>query len=130
MYSKKEFIEFVNECTLGDHDFLTICMKVPYKWRYRKNLDQIASFDRLCPKEEGETEENREKEKNGKEGPKAENTNHEGSAASFSDHCSNADKGFQKVLSLKKARRDGQDEQTNKVLGEWASKGPRGRIIW
>lgn len=47
MYTKKEFRAIVDEATRDKYSFLTINMKVPWKYRFRKNLDQFIILDRL-----------------------------------------------------------------------------------
>lgn len=52
MYTKNEFRELVNDATRGDHAFLTICMKVGWAHRFRKNLDKFFKLDRLAAEED------------------------------------------------------------------------------
>jgi hypothetical protein len=47
LYSRNEFRDIVNEATRGTHSFLTICMKVGWDLRFRRNLDEFISLDRL-----------------------------------------------------------------------------------
>ncbi len=54
-YTKNEFRQIVNTATRGDHSFLTICMKVGWDHRFRRNLDEFFKLDRLTAEEdEGE----------------------------------------------------------------------------
>ncbi len=46
-YTKDEFREMVSSATMGDHAFLTICMKIGWEYRFRKNLDQFFKLARL-----------------------------------------------------------------------------------
>lgn len=57
LYTKNEFREMVNMATRGDHAFLTICMKVGWAHRFRKNLDEFYKLDRLLEDDEEEKQE-------------------------------------------------------------------------
>ena len=50
-YTKNEFRSLVQEATRGDHSFLTICMKVGWNLRFRRNLDEFIKLDRLTSEE-------------------------------------------------------------------------------
>lgn len=52
MYTKNEFRDIVNSATCGDHAFLTVCMKVGWEYRFRRNLDKFIKLDRLTSGEE------------------------------------------------------------------------------
>lgn len=43
-HTKKEFLSIVNFATSGDHNFLYICNKLPFKIKFRKNFDLILSL--------------------------------------------------------------------------------------
>lgn len=47
LYSKNEFRDLVNSATRGSHSFLTICMKVGWDLRFRRNLNEFIKLDRL-----------------------------------------------------------------------------------
>jgi hypothetical protein len=53
-YTKKEFMTIVNECTKEDYSFLTINMKTGWGKRFRKNLDEFVSLERLQCDDKGE----------------------------------------------------------------------------
>lgn len=57
LYSKNEFRDIVNEATRGDHSFLTICMKVGWDLRFRRNLKEFIKLDRLQGNDEEEEKE-------------------------------------------------------------------------
>ena len=116
-YSKREFEELVNEATEGDHSFLTICMKVGWKHRFRRNLGEFIRLPRLESVEE--EEEPRKKEEEKKVSDKDDK---------FSED--NTKRDLNAIIQLHKERRDGLTEQANKVFGEWCSKGARGRTLW
>ncbi len=54
-YTKNEFRDLVQEATRGDHAFLTICMKVGWDLRFRRNLSEIIHLDRLKGNEDPAT---------------------------------------------------------------------------
>jgi hypothetical protein len=54
MYTKNEFKDIVNRATSGKFSFLTICMKVGWDYRFRRNLDSFIKLDRLTDGEEGQ----------------------------------------------------------------------------
>lgn len=47
LYSKREFADIVTMATLNPYDFLTVCIKVPWPYRFRFNLGKIIVLDRL-----------------------------------------------------------------------------------
>lgn len=47
LYTKREFSDIVTMATLNPYDFLTVCIKVPWPYRFRFNLGQIIVLDRL-----------------------------------------------------------------------------------
>ncbi len=53
-YTKNEFREMVNTATRGDHSFLTICMKIGWSHRFRKNLGEFFKLDRLVDPEDNQ----------------------------------------------------------------------------
>ena len=73
LYTRNEFRDLVNYATMGDHAFLTICMKVGWEFRFRRNLGEFLKLDRLSapeekkePGKEDKNEDNDERSKNGK----------------------------------------------------------------
>ena len=60
LYTKKEFYDIVQEATRGDHAFLTICMKVGWDLRFRRNLGEIIKLDRLASNNDTETTKTKE----------------------------------------------------------------------
>jgi hypothetical protein len=46
-YSKNEFRQLVSDASSQRYSFLTINMKIGYEYRFRKNLDQFISLDRI-----------------------------------------------------------------------------------
>lgn len=65
-YKKKEFMQMVNDCTKENYSFLTINMKVGWDKRFRKNLDEFVTLERLVCDDEGNCEP-KEKKKGKKE---------------------------------------------------------------
>lgn len=116
MYSKKEFTHFVNEVTRGDHDFLTVCMKVGVKWRFRRNLDEFITLSRLGKPDEAPESKRPKKEPASK-------------ASTFCEEDVNCDEGLKKSIDLRRGRKD-VDEQAQRFFGEWAHKGARNRTLW
>lgn len=47
LYTKREFRDIVTMATLTPYDFLTVCIKVPWPYRFRWNLGDIIVLDRL-----------------------------------------------------------------------------------
>ena len=47
LYTRNEFRELVMDATRGDHEFLTVCMKVGWADRFRKNLTEFIHLERL-----------------------------------------------------------------------------------
>lgn len=140
LYSKKEFIHLVNEATKGDHAFLTICMKVGWKYRFRRNLDEFIHLPRLEDDEEEDSDkENKDKDKTNKNSTISEEQ--EAQRTAEMQRIGKSSPGFYEtpkqvranvkaLVAYYKAKSDGQNEQARRVLGEWAHKGPRGRIVF
>ena len=133
MYSKKEFLSLINECTKNEHDFLTICMKVGWKYRYRRCLSDFVILPRLMEGEEHEEDETQDSDEK-KKGEKKRKGVQTGDDTA-DEICEDPDKfrdGVDKIVSLRKGRQDvrGSIQQEDTVLGEWAHKGARGRTIW
>jgi len=122
LYTKREFISLVHDATKGDHSFLTICMKVGWRYRFRKNLDEFIHLTRLDGEDEVAKPEQRPKEEEKPE----EKTQKE---ARFYEDPRKLEESYQVVIGIR-TQRDGSDEQTKKVFGEWAHQGARGRTIW
>lgn len=119
MYTKREFEAFVNEATRGDHSFLTICMKVGWKHRYRRNLDEFVCFPRLveeCDEEAADAQ--------ATPAPTG-----RANSTDFYDENRKLGEAVIKQNQLYRGRRD-VDEQAAKILGEWAHKGARGRTFF
>lgn len=67
LYTKNEFRDIVQEATRGDHSFLTVCMKVGWNLRFRRNLDEFIRLDRLTDdstEEQKKPETGKDKKKN------------------------------------------------------------------
>jgi hypothetical protein len=108
-YSKNEFRDLVNEATMGDHDFFTICMKVGWKYRFRKNLNEFISLPRL---ENGEDDTEAEK------GTKTSDRKEPSEKAKICEKQSKSFReAFRSAVEYYK-RKNGQNEQTNRGLGQ------------
>jgi len=70
MYTKNEFRRLVNDASSKRYSFLTICMKLGWDKRFRRNLDEFIVLDRLVEEEEDEdmSSEDDEKEEKKYEG--------------------------------------------------------------
>jgi hypothetical protein len=121
MYSKKEFIEMVNDATREDFDFLGICMKVGWKYRFRRNLDNFYTLHRLASRESEDKKPPEKKEE--KEEPKGDEGDEDFSAKKMQE-------GLLKIVQQKKSRDVRANEQASKICSQWAYAGPRGRTIW
>lgn len=53
-YTKKEFMQMVDECTKEKYSFLTINMKVGWGKRFRKRLEEFVTLERLECDEDGD----------------------------------------------------------------------------
>ncbi len=49
LYTKREFRDLVTCATITQFDFLTVCMKVQWAYRFRQNLGKILVLERLLP---------------------------------------------------------------------------------
>jgi Poxvirus A32 protein len=127
LYNKKEFINLVNEATKEEFSFLTICMKVGWKYRFRRNLNEFFHLPRLEseePKKEKKKRPAPGDEKNLKRPKKEEKKEDE-------NFCADKLKAdLSKIISLKRARDVCSHEQKAEICHQWAHKGPRGRTIW
>ena len=121
LYNKKEFIELVNEATKGDFSFLGICMKVGWKYRFRRNLNEFFVLPRLMDTSD-ETKSKKQKKEQGKPEPKPP------PEKDFS--AEKLKESLKKVVQFKKERDVRIYEQATKVCSQWAYQGPRGRVIW
>lgn len=124
MYNKKEFAHIVNDATKGDFAFLTICMKVGWKYRFRRNLNEFYTLPRL--------EENEEEEKPDKT-QQAQDKKRKGEVLSKEDEEFSAKKlrdSLDKIIQFKKERDVEFNEQAGKISHRWSYKGARGRVIW
>ncbi len=115
-YTKKEFRSIINEATKGSFNFLTICMKVPWKYRFRRNLSEFIHLTRL----EGEDE-----EKSNKKAP----TRPRGKADTFSATEETSRKNHKTLIEYFSARHAGKQNEQTRCFGEWVSKGPRKRAF-
>jgi hypothetical protein len=122
MYNKKEFTELVNDATKGKHNFLTICMKTDWKWRFRRNLGDFIDLPRLVDDEEDAKEEKEKTKKRPRELIPPDKDD------KFS--AENLNSALKKVLTFRKERGDGFHEQAEALSRRWAHKGTRGRTIW
>lgn len=121
LYNKKEFIELVNDATRGDFSFLGICMKVGWKYRFRRNLNEFYSLPRLMEAEnENDPKKPKKTEKRKEPEPPPEKD--------FS--AEKLKESLKKVQQLKKERDVRLNEQATTVSRQWAYQGPRGRTIW
>jgi len=118
-YTKKEFMEVISQATAADYDFLTINMHMPWRYRFRHNLGEFIHLTRL------EAEENKGENEKKMQKPSATN---QCDKKEFSDTQSQ----FAQVVKFRKQRDAGKrlSEQADRVLGEWAHKGARGRVIY
>lgn len=110
LYSKNEFRDIVCEATKGKHAFLTICMKVDWEYRFRRNLDEFIKLDRLR-NEEGEEEkkETPEQEKKKEKDEKGNKVISEDKSNAFHDN-------LQTLIKFFKAKHE-HHEQARKKLG-------------
>ena len=63
MYTKNEFRRLVNDASSKRYSFLTICMKLGWDKRFRRNLDEFIVLDRLVDQEEDPMGTNDDKQK-------------------------------------------------------------------
>jgi Poxvirus A32 protein len=120
LYNKKEFIEIVNEATKHDFSFLTICMKVGWKHRFRRNLHEFFVLPRLLSDDE-----------DGKSKKKKEESKEEKISKDEEDFSAEKNsEALKKVVSFKRDRDVCVNEQAEKIVNRWAYQGPRGRTIW
>lgn len=49
LYTKREFRDLVTCATITQYDFLTVCMKVEWPYRFRQNLGNVLVLERLLP---------------------------------------------------------------------------------
>lgn len=116
LYTKKEFRAIINEATKGGFNFLTICMKVPWKYRFRKNLSKFIHLNRL---------EDDEDEKSNKKAPIR--PKEKGATFSATDETSRKNHGT--LIEYFSARHAGKQNEQARCFGEWVSKGPRKRAF-
>lgn len=121
MYNKKEFMHMVNEATKMEFSFLTICMKVGWKDRFRRNLDEFITLPRLVdPSEENKKTKKCDRKEEDKKSSKEEE---DFSAKKMQD-------ALGKAILIKRDRDVRANEQTESLRHQWAYKGPRGRVVW
>lgn len=123
MYTKKEFIELVNEATKGDFSFLGICMKVGWKYRFRRNLNEFFVLPRLMENENTQKKKEPDPKVEQQRKREREEEGEEFSAKKKQD-------SLKKVQQLKLERDVRLNEQATKICDQWAYKGPRGRVVW
>lgn len=116
-YTKKEFRSIINEATKGRFNFLTINMKVPWKYRFRRNLGEFIHLSRL---EGDEVEEPQKKKQKKDDDPKIK----------FCEEDDTAQKNLGKVLEYYSARNAGKQNEQARCFGEWVRKGPGKRALW
>lgn len=121
LYNKKEFAEIVNEATRGRFNFFTICMKVGWRHRFRRNLDEFIVLPRIAEDENEQSQ--------GKPGAVQAKKPQPKSKEEEEFSADNLSAGLRSIIKLRKER-DGFYEQKSKNLSGWAYKGPRGRTIW
>ena len=115
-YSRKEFRAIVNQATRGSFSFLTVCTKVPWKYRFRRNLDEFIHLSRL---EDDEPEKKTDKKRTaGKQG------------GTFSDAHESTRKNIRTLQDYFVARHAGKQNEQARCFGEWVSKGPGKRALW
>lgn len=116
-YSKNEFRDLINSCTLDPHDFFTICMKVGWEYRFRRNLDEFVTLHRLSTHSDEKSSHAETVEKNRK-GP-----------ANF---CAPDKQNFRELLKnvtdFYRSKYE-RDEQASRVLSERQNSGTRGRTL-
>ena len=66
-YTKKEFARLVNDASSKKYSFLTINMKVGWDKRFRRNLDEFVSLDRMLCDDDGAGKKKCEKKSKGYE---------------------------------------------------------------
>jgi hypothetical protein len=113
-YTKKEFKALVQEATRGDHSFLTICMKVGWDLRFRKNLSEFIKLDRLQADEEGETEE--KKEPSAKKRKSTDEKEADSNKQISVDRSKDFHRNLGDLVKFFKSKHE-QNEQTNQRLG-------------
>jgi len=109
-YTKNEFREMVNMATLGDHTFLTICMKIGWEYRFRRNLDEFFKLTRLT---EGDTEKKDPKEPESKK-KKQQST----PSTQICEDKSNSFRANLATIVTHLKRKHEQHEQKGKILRE------------
>jgi hypothetical protein len=129
MYTKKEFMAIVNDATKEEFNFFTICMKTGWKYRFRRNLGEFLTLSRLVD-EQGEMKKQEEKKK-GEDKKKGEEKKKDSNKSPEMDfYAKKVRDEVEKYVSLRKSQHYALQQQTDKVLGEWACKGARGRTLW
>lgn len=110
LYSRKEFADLVNYATADKHSFLTVCMKVDPRLRFRKNLDEILTLDRFSNEHEPEEAKKKVERKKKTSG-----------LATKSQICEDKGNEFHRNLQAvikHLIKKHEQHEQTRTVLGE------------
>ncbi len=115
LYTKNEFRDLVNYATSGDHSFLTICMKVDPKFRFRKNLGEILTLERFD--EDHKNEPGAPSERGHEKGKKKKTQSLVSKSEICVDKSNEFHRNLQTVLGHLK-RKHGQHEQATKVLRE------------
>lgn len=115
-YTKKEFRAIINEATKGSFNFLTICMKVPWKYRFRRNLSEFIHLGRL---------EDEDEVKSTKKAPVRPKDNQ----ITFSAAEETSRKNRKTLIEYYSARNAGKQNEQTRCFGEWVCKGPRKRAF-
>lgn len=114
-YSRKEFRSIVNQATRKKHSFLTICTKVPWKYRFRRNLGTFIHLTRLEDDEGDEV----------KQEPRASKR----SKPTFSEKTDTTKDSLKIAHEYYVARNAGKQNEQARCFGEWVCKGPRSRTL-
>lgn len=112
-YTRNEFRELVQEATRGEYSFLTICMKVGWDLRFRRNLNGFIKLDRLTADDAPESKE--------QEHPLASDGAHKTTSSQHARICDDSDNAFKRNLAdLVKffKQRNEHHEQASAFLGE------------
>ncbi len=115
MYTKNEFRDLVQEATRGDHAFLTICMKVGWSLRFRRNLDEFIKLDRLKADDESDEEKKTETAPKGTVAKKEKKPSGPSTQISVDD-STEFHKNLADLVKYFKSRHE-QHEQTSAFLG-------------
>lgn len=110
LYSRKEFADLVNYATAEKHSFLTVCMKVDPRLRFRKNLDEILTLERFSNEDD-------QKKPKTETAPKKKSNGLVAKAQICEDKSNEFHRNLQAVIKHLKLKHE-QHEQASKVLGQ------------